>query len=811
MKITNLMTLLFLTGMVSCFNPDAEYISFSTNSLILSLSRSGQIIALTDKNSNSNYSWSDTIAPILTMKADGRLLYPERITFADSILTVIFPDAIEAQLKVVEKKSHLTLEIQSVTESKPIELVVWGPYPTTLNKVIGETIGVVQGEDFSLGLQALNPKTLGGYPWTDNDCMPQFDIFEAGDYSDMNASGKREVLYRVEAAKPEKFGSSLQAYCRNRNSERIISNLDHEKYVSPTFQDGGIIGSKIAIFGCPVGKTLETIAEIEVEEGLPHPLIDGEWGKTSRSASSAYLIYEFNEKNIDQAIACTKQAGLKYLYHPGPFKNWGHFELNEAEFPNGWDGLKACIEKAKAEGIYVGLHTLSNFITTNDPYVTPVPNDQLGKVGTSKISGDINESQKEIAIHAPDFFNQYKNNNLMTVKIGSELIRYGKVSEQAPWKLLDCQRGAFGTRASGHNRGDEIAMLADHGYKVFLTDPKLSIEMSKKIAALYNYCGLRQISFDGLEGNRSTGMGNYGEILFTTTWWDQLTDELKQHMITDASRTTHYFWHIYTRMNWGEPWYAGFRESQTEYRLKNQAYFKRNLMPAMLGWFSMRAETSVEDIEWMLARSAAFNAGYALVTSEKALKDNGYSAEILKLIGEWEKARMTNAFTEEQKKRMEDINNEFTLAESGAGQWNLTQVFSHKFKHEMKERQPGEPLFSTFNFDHRGEKQAINFILTAVDATVFSPKIVLDNYKEITLPVTLQAEESLKYNGGKTASVYSPTWQKVKEIAMDETAFLIGEGNHTLNLDCTFKANGKEPKAKLEIRLKGKTETIEAK
>ena len=50
--------------------------------------------------------------------------------------------------------------------------------------------------------------------------------------------------------------------------------------------------------------------------------------------------------------------------------------------------------------------------------------------------------------------------------------------------------------------------------------------MATTVADLYNRTGLRQISFDGLEGNRSTGMGNYGEILFTTTWYDALDDNI---------------------------------------------------------------------------------------------------------------------------------------------------------------------------------------------------------------------------------------------------------------------------------------------
>jgi hypothetical protein len=113
-------------------------------------------------------------------------------------------------------------------------------------------------------------------------------------------------------------------------------------------------------------------------------------------------------------------------------------------------------------------------------------------------------------------------------------------------------------------------------------------------------------------------MGNYGEILFTTAWYDRISPEIRSHFIADASRTSHYFWHIYSRMNWGEPWYASFRESQTEYRLKNQAYFRRNLMPGMLGWFQMRPETTLDDVEWMLALASALDAGFGFVTSFNA-------------------------------------------------------------------------------------------------------------------------------------------------------------------------------------------------
>ena len=802
--------LLLLTITLSSCEKSTQLAEFKTNNFSIAIDNKGFVISVKDVSDNTNYTSTDTISPLFSIRIDSAQVYAEKATFENQILRLQFPDNILAKINVLEKPSHLTFELIECTNAENIELIVWGPLATQIHKIIGETVGVVQGEKFAFGMQALNAKTLGGFPWTDNDCTPQIDIFEQDNFSDLSEENKRGVLYRVEAAKPEKFGSTLQAYCRNRNHERIIANLDHKKYVSPVFNDGGIVGSKIALFGCPVNDALNTIGEIETSENLPHPIIDGEWGKKARSASAAYLIYSFNEQNIEEAINYTKQAGLKYLYHPGPFKSWGHFELNENEFPNGPDGFKLCVEKAEKAGIHVGLHTLSNFITTNDLYVTPDPDARLAKVGSSQLSENINSSQTEIPIESPDFFNQFKNNNLHGVRIENELIRYEKVSDSAPWKLENCERGAWGTKASNHKKGAETSKLSDHGYKVFLSNPELSMEIAKQIADLYNYCGLRQISFDGLEGNRSTGMGNYGEILFTKTWYENLNSDLKNHLIIDASRTTHFFWHIYSRMNWGEPWYAGFRESQTEYRLKNQAYFSRNLMPAMLGWFSMRNNTTIEDIEWMLARSAAFNAGYAFVSGDRQFKTNGQTPKILRLISEWEKARMANAFTSEQKEQMKDISNEFTLEKLDDKSWNLQQIYSYKFSHEFKIRQPGEPLFSTFTFTNPVEKGYMHFIISASETSITEISIEIDNSRKIQLPVLLQAGESLKYAGGNSAHVFDEFLREKNTIQLNETDFSMDKGEHSIVFDCTFSETQKTPLAKIEVRIPGKSDVITA-
>ena len=786
------------------------HIIYTAGNLNIGFDKFGKLIELSDGETGTDYLYrhGDSTA-IMAIKVNGKLEYPSSVGIDDKrgVLLVEFSqNDVDAEVKLEKKEKYITLELISISKQDSIELVLWGPFKSTIKETIGESVGVVRNEKFSIGIQSLNKRTLGGYPSSDDDSTPSYDIF--GTTSLVDVSDSLNILYRGHTAMPKEYGSSLQAYTRNRNKERIVASMNHESYVAPAYDDEGIVGSKIALFGCAPDEVLNTIEAIELNEGLPHPTLDGVWSKRSPTATSAYLIQNFGTKSIDDAIALTKKAGLKYLYHSGPFKNWGHFDLHKDAFPNNWESMKECVDKAAKEGIKLGAHTLSNFITTNDPYVTPVPDKRLAKVGASVLTNDVTIDQKNIEIQDPTYFNQMKNNSLHAAVVGNEIIRYESVSETAPWMLLNCQRGAFGTGAAAHDKNEEISKLIDHAYKTFLTNTAMGIEMSGRIGDLYNETGLKQISFDGLEGNYSTGMGTYGELLFVDAWYNKLKPEIKNDYIMDASRPGHYFWHMFTRMNWGEPWYAGFRESQTSYRLLNQDYFRRNFIPCMLGWFSMRDNTSLEDIEWMLARSAAFDAGYALVTSVDLVEKNGFGDEILEKIKQWEKARMAGAFSVDQKKRMENISDEFSLEKVSDNSWNLIPYLVQRFEHNLKIRQPGEPVWSSFSFQNNNDTQPLQFILTTKNTSVSAITLEIDNFKKVELNITIGLDEYLKYEGGNEAVLYDKSWNMIKSVSIDPEVMTISKGVHEIKVDSKFSAK-EEAALKLEMKTAGNKELIQ--
>jgi hypothetical protein len=261
-------------------------------------------------------------------------------------------------------------------------------------------------------------------------------------------------------------------------------------------------------------------------------------------------------------------------------------------------------------------------------------------------------------------------------------------------------------------------------------------------------------------------------------------------------------------MNWGEPWYGGFRESQTEYRFNNQAYFKRNYMPGMLGWFKMTPETSLEDMEWLLARSAGYDAGYAFVANMASIEKNGQSDKILSLIGDWEKLRLADVFSDEQKEIFKHSGNEFSLQKVNENEWNLQHINTAIFYHEAVDKQPGQPLHSTFKFNNLGEEQTLHFVITCMSEEVSDLVLEINNYKEIRLPITLKKGQIIKYTGGNKAIIYESNWKQIDVLSIDPSSFKISKGENAIFLDAQFSKKGGESKVKLEVRMIEKVEMV---
>lgn len=759
-------------------------VTLSAGALQVGLSRQGAVTELRNTTSGADYLDLNHPAPLLTVVSDNERYLPTALALSKvrsgKLLTLEYaPIGVRIVVRVREQPTHLALDIVSASPAARIDAVIWGPYPTIITKTVGEVIGVVRDGKVAVGLQVLNMKTLGG------------DL----------PNNEGSTWARGIAATAYPWGSTLQAYAINRDRDRRVDAWGgvQKNMPVPPIPGETVVGSSIAFFTCAEPETLDRLERIELAEGLPHPTIDGVWFKKSPLFGKSYLISSFGEADVDEMIAYTKRAGLMSLYHEGPFLSWGHFVLGREQFPNGRQGMRVAADKAHAAGLHLGVHTLTNFINTNDPYVTPVPDDRLSVTGSSTLVGAIDARQREIEVASPEYFNQEKDNNLHTVKVGKELIQYRAVTATKPYTLLDCQRGAFGSTAAAHRAGETAGKLFDHSYRVFFPNFAMQREVARNLADFLNETGVDHIDFDGHEGALASGQGDYALAVFA----NDVLSQVKHDLINGTSTSKTFYWHIGSYYNWGEPWYGGFKESMQQYRIDNQGLFDRNYMPHMLGWYLLTDQTTLADMEWMLSRAAGYGAGFAMVARPKALRDNALTPALLDAIREWEAARTSGAFDSAQQARLKNPANEFHLEATAPGAWNLFQFASSPvFVRAKVEHQPGEPGLTTWEVPQVWSTQRLQFRLSVAGKAGAAKnfRIQVDRYTEIVLPIELSAGESLVCDGSATVRLYDAAGRPKARYQLAALPPIVAAGTHTITLDSDF--GGDDP-PRVEVQFKG--------
>ena len=169
----------------------------------------------------------------------------------------------------------------------------------------------------------------------------------------------------VNAAWNDRFAACVLA-CNDR-TDSFGSGEAHPRLAAKCYREFGFEGAKVAIIGVPTNppepanKLLDAIEQVELEQGLPHPMIHGVWIKRAPKRFASYLMASgVGEHNIDQVIEFAKGGfGCIEIY---PWSSTPSYRLNPKLFPNGLAGLKKCADKIHAAGLQLGLHTMQSMV-----------------------------------------------------------------------------------------------------------------------------------------------------------------------------------------------------------------------------------------------------------------------------------------------------------------------------------------------------------------------------------------------------------------------------------------------------------------
>ncbi len=116
---------------------------FETEWLSIQIDDTGAVRGLVDRRAGVNYGVLQQSAPLLALRIGGQFQIPKTLREEKSAgtLTLQYAQGVTAVVKAVAKTTHVTFELLSVQPPEKVEVVVWGPYPTAIKEIIGETVG----------------------------------------------------------------------------------------------------------------------------------------------------------------------------------------------------------------------------------------------------------------------------------------------------------------------------------------------------------------------------------------------------------------------------------------------------------------------------------------------------------------------------------------------------------------------------------------------------------------------------------------------------------------------------------------------
>ena len=361
---------------------------------------------------------------------------------------------------------------------------------------------------------------------------------------------------------------------------------------------------------------------------------------------SIYWTGDATPLNIDKHIAVAQQAGLKMMlfYYPCFIKSRGYrllgdYDLRD-EYPGGYEDIRNMLDKVKTAGITPGFHTLQTHIGVESRYVKPAIDPRINRKRpfTLKeaipLAGNISEiTVEENPIDSP------LQDHTRVIVFGGEGFEYEGYTTEPPYKFTGVRRGAYGTDAAPHQKG-EIGGILDisefgSGTSVYINqDNDLQDEIAEKIARIYD-CGFEFLYLDGSEGV-NTPFG----INVSLAQYRVASKLGKMPIFTEGAAKSHFGWHLQAGANAFDIFPPKvFKEKILEFPYTEAPRMAKNMTRLDFGWWNITPETTPEMWDFADGKAAEWHCPVTIQFSFKALAANPHADELLAVLKKWEEYR----------------------------------------------------------------------------------------------------------------------------------------------------------------------------
>ncbi len=386
--------------------------------------------------------------------------------------------------------------------------------------------------------------------------------------------------------------------------------------------------------------------------------------------------------DVDDWIDIAKRGGFEFIHFHGWWHTLGHYDVNRNFYPNGIEDMKKAVDKVHAAGLKASFHTLTACIEPDDPWISPVPVDDLIACCHYTLARPMKEADdvlyiNEKPMHGHELVWSYSCNG-NAIKIGKEIIQYHEVSYEKPYCFRQCVRGAFGTTSTNH-QSDEDAAYLQQRYLAFYPEPdgRTSDELADAIAAKYKYLGLQGMYFDGSEGMRS----RYG--IDVMRW--KIFQRLPQDAIIEASHWGHNDWWFHTRLGaWDHTAWAMRKNHESHIKMCSTVP-KSNLLVPQMGWWAARGPIPecrgqfVDECEFFEMKNLSIDGPMSLQElNPSRIQWNERIFDMLTILGWYERFRLARYFRENDLARLRIPSADFKLRMNDKGTWQLIPQFVSK-------------------------------------------------------------------------------------------------------------------------------------
>ncbi len=436
-----------------------------------------------------------------------------------------------------------------------------------------------------------------------------------------------------------------------------------------------------ALIVCKTDDLLDNIARVEEDFNLPR-------GVDSRRHElynvSYYAASGITPDNVDEHMKYAKMGGFRSMKIPysaivesGP--SWcknGNYDWRTSLYPNERKDLEKLLEKIKSKGISPGLHFLHSHIGRDSRYVTPIPDHRLNLLKYFTLAKPLDASDTEIFVEQNPA-NTTLADGMRVLKIGTELISYEGYTTTWPYKFTGCTRGVDKTTVNSLPVGTIFGLLdvSEFGsQRSVYVDQRTSLqdEIAEKLQHIYN-AGFEFCYFDGSEGVNPPFWFNvpYAQ-------WRVYKRFEPKPIYAEGAAKSHFSWHMLSGGNAFDVFTPEILKEEIKRWPAQQARrMKADFSRVNFGWlgYFVPNEKSIgtqpDMIEFVTSVAAAWDCPVSLNSNLEGFKKHARTADNLEVFRRWEEVRRIDWLTEEQKKMLQDVEQEHHLLLNEQGQFEL--------------------------------------------------------------------------------------------------------------------------------------------